>query len=231
MIDHPLLILWDVDLTLLDTHWTDKRAMSEAGRELIGREFDIDGIDMAGTLDPGIWRDIAAANGVADAAGEEPRYRAAYLARLKAREAEHPVIHALPGTQDLVARLAREAGIVQGILSGNYPEIGRCKLECAGFDPARFALCAWGSDGQVRRELFPVAFARAAALFGRPVAPDRVLVIGDTLRDVACAREFGCRMLAVATGKFSATELLAAGADRAVENLGETESLAEWICE
>jgi phosphoglycolate phosphatase len=229
MNDHPLLVLWDVDLTLLDTHWTDKLAMSEAGRELIGREFDIDGIDMSGTLDPGIWRDIAVANGIADADGLESRYRAAYLTRLKAREAEHPMIHALPGTPDLVARLAREPRIVQGILSGNYPEIGCCKLECAGFDPDRFALFAWGSDGQARQELFPVAFARASALLGRPVAPGRVLVIGDTLRDVACAREFSCRMLAVATGKFSAVELQAAGADRVVAALRETEELADWI--
>ncbi|MBN2352768.1 MAG: HAD hydrolase-like protein [Spirochaetales bacterium] len=224
-----LLVLWDVDLTLLDTHWTDKRAMAEAGRELIGRDFDIDGVDMAGTLDPNIWRDIAAANGVEDPDGLEGRYRAAYLARLKARETEHPVIHALPGARELVARLGRSDRVVQGVLSGNYPEIGHCKLTCAGIDKRLFVVYAWGTDGRERRELFPAAFERAAAFLGRPVDPGRVVIIGDTLRDVECAREFGCRMLAVATGRFSAAELEAAGADKAVTDLTETEGLASWI--
>ncbi len=223
------LVLWDVDLTLLDTRWTDKIAMSESGRELIGRDFSIDGVDMAGTLDPNIWRDIADSNGVAGADGLEPRYRAAYLARLEAREAADSVIRALPGAKELVARLSREPGAVQGVLTGNYPEIGRCKLERAGIDLRPFAVFAWGTDGKARRELFPAAFARAAALLGRPVEPGHAVVIGDTLRDVACAREFGCRMLAVATGRFSVAELERAGADRAVADLNDTEGLAVWI--
>jgi len=224
-----LLVLWDVDLTLIDTHWTDKLAMAEAGRDLIGRDFTIDGVDMAGTLDPTIWRAIATANGVEDPDGMEARYRAAYLARLTAREAEHPVIHALPGARELVAALGRSDGIVQGVLTGNYPEIGRRKLECAGVDLAPFAVFAWGTDGRERRELFPAAFARAAGVLRRAVTPARVVVIGDTLRDVACAREFGCRMLAVATGTYAAAELKAAGADKAVVDLSDTEGLAAWI--
>jgi phosphoglycolate phosphatase len=227
----PILVLWDVDLTLLDTRWTDKLAMSEAGRALIGRDFTIDGVDMAGTLDPNIWRDIAAANGVADAAGLEARYRAAYLARLKAREAEKPMIRALPGARELVARLERADGVVQGILSGNFPETGRCKLECAGINPRPFTVFAWGTDGTTRRDLFPAAFARYEELYSRPVAPDRVVVIGDTLRDIACAHEFDCRCLAVATGKFTIAELERAGADRAVPDLTDTEELARWIQE
>jgi phosphoglycolate phosphatase len=225
----PHFVLWDVDGTLLDTDWTDKRAMCEAGRELLGREFIIDGVDMAGTLDPNIWRDIAAVNGIADADGREGRYRAAYLARLKAREAEQPMIRALPGAALLVDRLRGLPGFTQGVLSGNYPEIGLCKLTSAGIDPRFFSVFAWGSDGKARRDLFPVAFTRFRETTGRAGEPDRTIVIGDTTRDVACAREFGCRMLAVATGKFSIQELTTAGADMVVKDLSDTNTLVDWI--
>jgi phosphoglycolate phosphatase len=225
----PLLVLWDVDGTLLDTHWTDKIAMSEAGLEVIGREFDIDGVDMAGTLDPNIWRDIAAANGVPDAEALEKRYRKAYLARLQAREAAAPAIRALPGTNELLGRLAEHHDVTQGVLSGNYPEIGLCKLQCAGIDRGFFTVLAWGSDGRARRDLFPAAFARYRERFSRRADPGRTVVIGDTPRDIECAREFGCRMLAAATGRFSVRELTDAGAKKAVPDLSDTDGLASWI--
>jgi phosphoglycolate phosphatase len=226
---NDLLVLWDVDRTLLETDWTDKYAMAEAGRALIGREFCLEGVDMAGTLDPAIWRDIAAANGVADAGALEDRYRAAYLLGLRQREAERPMIRALPGTLSLVTRLASLPGVTQGVLSGNYPEIGRCKLECAGFNPDIFSVFSWGSDGRARRELFPVAFERYREVTGRAIDPGRVIVIGDTVRDVACALEFGCRLLAVATGRFGAAELRAAGAETVVVDLSDTGKILDWI--
>lgn len=223
------LVLWDVDGTLLDTRWTDKIAMSEAGLAMTGKKFSIEGVDMAGTLDPNIWRDIAHANGVADAAVLEAEYRRAYLTRLRAREADAPMIIALPGAQELLARLSGMDGVTQGVLSGNYPEIGLCKLRCAGIDPNLFRVFAWGPDGRERRELLPAAFERYQKAVSQPIAPGRTVVIGDTPRDIECARAFGCRMLAVATGKFSEKELTDAGADRVVPDLADTERSADWI--
>ena len=144
------MVLWDVDGTLLDTRWTDKIAMSEAGLAMTGKKFSIEGVDMAGTLDPNIWRDIAHANGVADAAALEATYRRVYLTRLRAREAAAPMISALPGAQELLARLSGIDDVTQGVLSGNYPEIGLCKLRSAGIDSNLFRVFAWGPDGRAR---------------------------------------------------------------------------------
>ena len=223
------LVLWDVDGTLLDTRWTDKIAMSEAGLVMTGKEFSIEGVDMAGTLDPNIWRDIAHTNGVADADALEADYRRAYLTRLQAREAAAPMISALPGVQELLACLSGIDGVIQGVLSGNYPEIGLCKLRSAGIDPILFRVFAWGPEGRTRHELFPAAFARYQEAVSQPVSPGRTVVIGDTPRDIECARAFGCRMLAVATGKFSEKELADAGADLVVPDLTETRRAADWI--
>jgi phosphoglycolate phosphatase len=223
------LVLWDVDGTLLDTRWTDKIAMSEAGLAMTGKKFSIEGVDMAGTLDPNIWRDIAHANGVADAAALEANYRRAYLKRLRAREVVTPMISALPGALELLARLSGIDGVTQGVLSGNYPEIGLCKLRCAGIDSMLFRIFAWGPDGRTRRELFPAAFGQYQEAVSQPISPGQTVVIGDTPRDIECARAFGCRMLAVATGKFSEKELADAGADLVVPDLADTKRLVDWI--
>jgi phosphoglycolate phosphatase-like HAD superfamily hydrolase len=49
------------------------------------------------------------------------------------------------------------------------------------------------------------------------------VVVGDTPRDIDCAKPYGARALAVATGPFSCTELSAAGADAVFEDLSETQ--------
>ncbi|MCA9513560.1 MAG: HAD hydrolase-like protein, partial [Myxococcales bacterium] len=57
----------------------------------------------------------------------------------------------------------------------------------------------------------------------------RVLVIGDTPRDVAAARAIGAACVAVATGWTSADDLRAAGADVVVEHLEEAAALAALL--
>jgi phosphoglycolate phosphatase len=230
MHDERLLVLWDLDGTLLDTNWTDKKAMAGAGRELIGHEFSIQGIDMAGRLDPHIWRDIAAANGVREPDSLENRYRTAYLACLQKRESEKSEIVALPGAPELVGRLEEQDRVTQGILSGNFPEIGICKLQSAGIAFRPFLLYAWGSDGATRQDLVPAALAQYSELAARPLDPERVIIIGDTIRDVECAKAHRCRCLAVATGEHSLDSLVRAGADWVCRDLSKTDEIIDWIC-
>ncbi len=116
-----------------------------------------------------------------------------------------------------------------GVLTGNYPETGRLKLEAAGLDTAWFPVAAWGSDAASRRDLPPLAMRRHETLTGRRLEPGHVVVIGDTPHDVDCARASGCRSLAVATGPYRADDLVASGADLVVEDLSGTESLVKWI--
>jgi phosphoglycolate phosphatase-like HAD superfamily hydrolase len=74
-----------------------------------------------------------------------------------------------------------------------------------------------------------VGIDRYTAVKGvRPVAED-VLIIGDTIHDVACGLAHGCRVLGVATGHDSADTLARAGAHRVVENLSDTQGITAWI--
>lgn len=220
-----MLVLFDIDGTLLLSSSAGLRAMRAAGQALFGR-FEVDGVDFAGRLDPLIWGELAAANGIDDADARHEVFRARYGAELEALiERENPV-RALPGVHELVDAL--DEHVTLGILTGNYPETGRLKLRGAGVDPDRFTVCAWGSDAGARDDLPPVAIARDAPARGRTLGGEEVVIIGDTPHDVACARAHGCRVIGVATGpSHEAGDL--AGADLVVDDLTDTRRLVDWV--
>lgn len=225
-----MLVLFDIDGTLLHARGAGVRSMEQVGRRLFHPGFSMEGIAFAGRLDPLIWQDAAAANGIGDAEAREAEFRRAYAEAYAAAVADgHATATLLPGVAELLAALA-EAEIACGIVTGNYPETGRLKISGAGLEPARFAAAAWGSDGRHRRDLPPVAIERFARTAGRPIDAASVLVIGDTPHDVDCARHAGCRSLAVGTGpSFTRAEIEAAGPDHFVADLGDTDRVLGLI--
>lgn len=223
------LVLFDIDGTLLRTQRAGIRAMLEAGRALFGARFHLDGIEFAGRIDPAIWAEAAAANGLDPGPANHARFRAAYGERLAVKLAAERSAHLMPGVAALVPRLAARTDLALGLLTGNYPETGRLKIRHAGLDPNLFAVCAWGSDGAARRDLPPVAMARHRERYRRPLAPAEVVIIGDTPHDVDCARHHGCRALAVATGNFPLEALAACGPDLALADLADGAALERWL--
>lgn len=215
----PMLLLFDIDGTLLLTERAGVASMLLAGRELFGEHFSFDGIEVAGRLDSLIWRDLCARNAVADTPENHDRFRARYGLALADRLVVDPTARALPGVAPLLSALRQRDAAVLGLLTGNYPETGRLKIASAGLDPDQFLVAAWGIDAAARRDLPPVAMRRHRELLGRDVAPEQVAIIGDTPHDVDCAKHNGCRVVAVATGSFSVEQLSRAGADLVVETL------------
>ncbi|MCK4871513.1 MAG: haloacid dehalogenase-like hydrolase [Phycisphaerales bacterium] len=224
-----MLVLFDIDATLLMTYGAGVRAMEAAGREMYGPSFALDDIGFAGGLDPLIWNDLAVANHVADPQGDLPRFIEVYHAKLVAGLDEDEVSTLLPGALDLVEALAAEPDVTLGLLTGNFEITGRLKVARTGMSLSHFQVFAWGTDGTDRSDLPPVAMARYQKLHGRPIDPSLVTIIGDTPHDVRCALENGCRVLAVATGYFSADELRAAGAHHVVEDLSDTQAIVRWL--
>lgn len=224
-----MLILFDIDGTLLLTKGTGVHAMGDAGRELFGDHFTFDGVEFSGRLDPLIWRDLATHNGIDEPDTHHETFRATYRKYLSQRLAEHRTAFALPGVAALIDALSGHGQVTLGLLTGNYPETGRLKIEAAGLSPDAFSLAAWGIDGPTRRDLPPVAIQRYHEHHARTIEPERVVIIGDTPHDVDCAIHNGCRVLGVATGAFSVDELNRGGAHLAVENLEATDDVLDWL--
>jgi phosphoglycolate phosphatase-like HAD superfamily hydrolase len=194
-----------------------------------GRSFSFDGIEVSGRLDPLIYRDLAARHGIHGDEEAHAVFRATYAERLRARLAARNTERALSGAGELVRALHGLAHWAQGLLTGNYEPTGLLKVTHAGLDPAHFRINAFADHGATRRELPPVAMRRYQEATGRAVAPQRVVIIGDTPLDVDCAHHNGCRCLAVATGVHPRDELRAAGADLVVDDLSDVAGILRWL--
>ncbi|MFG0329724.1 MAG: HAD family hydrolase [Phycisphaerales bacterium] len=225
-----MLILFDIDGTLYKGNGSGRAAFLRAGAAVFGEPFTDEGVAFSGRLDPLIFADLIAANRRDHCNEKLAEARALSHAFLKEHHATREFNHsACPGTIELVERLRSRNDLTLGVLTGNWPENGRIKLESVGFDPDWFPVSVWGMDGPTRNDLPPVACSRYLEMRGEPVAVERVLVVGDTIHDIACAKVNGCRSLAVATGGGSWEELEAAAPDRLVPDLSETDDLIEWI--
>lgn len=232
----PTLLLFDIDGTLLTTEGAGRGAMQTAATHLFGEQFTFEGIHFSGRLDPAIFADAALRNKLDDHHLHHERFRDAYLAELEralARDAAR--VRSAPGIAQLLAMLRRRNGeqgdVVLGLLTGNYTLAAPIKLAAVGIDPAWFTLNAFGDEGKTRPDLVALALRKYEAQTGEPADPRRVIVIGDTPRDVECARAHHCVAFAVATGKYSVAELTDAGADVAVPDLADPTALLALIDE
>jgi len=199
------------------------RAMALAFDDLFSIRNAFEGIHMPGRTDAWILADAAAAHGITPTSAALAEFRTAYLARLR-RELEHPGPRkgVMPGVRELLDALSAHDGVYLALLTGNYEEAARIKLEY--FDLWRYFECgAFGDDAPDRNGLLPRALARVADCGGPRVPASASIVIGDTPLDIACAQAGGARSIAVATGSHSVEELRAAGADVVLENLSDTE--------
>ena len=224
-----MLILFDIDGTMLLTKGAGITAMERAGRELFGDGFGFGSIETAGRLDGLIWADLADANGVEATDGNHARFRARYAQHLHGLLAVERIATALPGVAALIEALSSWPHAALGLLTGNYPETGRLKLVAAGYEPDGFRVAAWGTDGPNRRALPPVAMARHAEIAGSPIAAQRVVIIGDTPHDIDCAKHNACRSIGVSTGAFDRRRLADDGADLALDDLSDTQRVLDWL--
>lgn len=227
------LLLFDIDGTLLDTKGAGRRAMERVAAELFGNGFSFDAVSFGGNLDPCIFREAAAANGLAGDHDEahdafHARYVPALRAELQACAAGDFACEALVGVHDALAvcRAWVDEGVAAlGCLTGNYTKAVPVKLGHVGIDPDQFTVTAFADEASTRPGLVEVAMRKHVNGSARPIDPRDVIVIGDTKRDVDCAKAHGCVAYAVCTGAGTRDELVAAGADVVVDDLSDLSPL------
>jgi phosphoglycolate phosphatase-like HAD superfamily hydrolase len=210
-----VLLLFDIDGTLLGgTTQPVGAAMLSALSEVHGIDVGVIRTQIAtdGRTDAEIARAILVAAGVSsdriDALADSVRDSCSRIAaRLLPDDLSCAV---LPGVRELLQWLARQAAVKVALLTGNYEPIARLKLARAGIGEM-FAegQGAFGSDAEDRAAL-PAIARRRAGSSRTPYPRSETIVIGDTPRDIACARADGVRCVAVATGAFSSDALAAA---------------------
>jgi phosphoglycolate phosphatase len=204
-------LLFDIDGTLLIGGAVEHaRALREAAERvhglgsLLGHE-----VEVAGRTDASIMRDVVRLGGVDEAVIDErwPEVRDAAVAAYEQLAPDDLSDRVAPGVVELLEALAAPEFRL-ALLTGNVEPIARVKLARAGighyFEPDQGG---FGSDHYNRAELPAIARARAGDW-----PRERTVVIGDTPRDIACARADGVLVAAVATGPFPVEALADADA-------------------
>lgn len=206
-----MLLLFDIDGTLLtDAAAAHAQALRRALYEVHGigtpdgRAGGLPAVEAAGRTDLEIAREIAL---VCEVPAHQFEARRGQLIDTCLREYIRLVpgdlsSKVIPGIRPLLEELAGRRGLILSLLTGNLEGVARVKLDRAGLGHLFVRhQGAFGSDSEDRVDLPPIARGRAGALCGGvPYPRTRTIVIGDTARDIACARADGLRCIAVRTG-------------------------------
>jgi phosphoglycolate phosphatase len=237
------LVLWNIDLTLVDVARVSREAYAEAFRRVIGRPL-VALPQTAGRTDSEIFFEALALNDAAvgpvgmvydpaDAGGQEllGRYthelELTFGARLDLLPKQGRV---LPGASAAVATLAGLPGVIQSVLTGTIRPNATAKLHAFGLDQFfDFEIGGYGSEIYPKGAQLLRSRGRAAEKYGGDIGMDTTVYIADSFRDVEAARIGGARCVAVASGRSSAGELRDAGADLVLDDLTDTAAVIRAV--
>ena len=216
-----LLVLWDVDYTLVSADGLGTRLYEVVFREMFGRELTAVA-PKAGRTDRAIVGDTLALSGVS------PAHVDAFLAALARVAADGAVpgpVRPMAGAAAAVAALASfgGVGVRQSVLTGNVRPLAALKLRRAGLgEHLDLDAGAYGDAHEVRAELVTVARRAASQVYRADFAGRATVLVGDTPLDVEAALATGAAAVAVATGSYAAADLAAAGAHVVLPDLTDT---------
>jgi phosphoglycolate phosphatase-like HAD superfamily hydrolase len=198
--------------------------------EVFGATGPIKGFPFAGKTDPQIILELMTLAGYAPdlIRRRMPDFWDRYVEYLEEEMSRSDRLVVYPGVAELIRALEDTDGTLLGLQTGNIERGARLKLEPTGLNPF-FPLGAFGDDSGNRNDLPGIAVQRARKQFGRTFRGREVIVVGDTAADVACARHFGGRAVAVATGFQHRDDLERSRPDVLLANFEDTDTALKAI--
>jgi phosphoglycolate phosphatase len=216
------LVLFDIDGTLCLTKGAGRESTARAMLDMFGNDANIRDLPIGGKTDWQILHEMLTEY------GQDTSQIESIMASYEARMAHHleAIIHeypaeACPGAHELVDALYTMPNIVLGVVTGNTSLTAPIKLKAVGFDFSRFVANAYGSESITRNALPALAISRARQVTGHDFQPHEIIVIGDTVADIECARASKAIAVAVQTGFEKSPQLQAAQPDYLLRDLTE----------
>lgn len=228
------VLLWDIDGTLLRS--TRAGAFKDYTvpvlESIFGTAGSIHEMRVSGMTDLQIICEALSAEGITaeQVRGRVGEIRTRFMSEMervadRAALDESPLFRPLAGAREILERVAARPRYLSSLLTGNIEPAAYLKLRLVGLADFFHALPgAFGDDSHDRRDLPALAAARINAQLKLGLRPAQFIVIGDTPNDIACAKFFGARSVAVCTGRFDSHESLAAHSpDAILADLSDTE--------
>lgn len=224
MNEAPVLVLFDIDGTLLSIAERELNVFGRALESVYGTQGPIEDYSFAGKTDHQIVFELLSSAGwsTGDIESGLTNMKARYFEMLDGM-LEASSMRVLPGVIELLDQLENESSAVLGLQTGNWEVAAGIKLARFGLE-GYFSAGAFGDGNLDRTALPPLARERAERRLDREIEPRHTVVLGDTALDVACARASGMASIGVATGSASEAELEAAGADLVLSTLAELDA-------
>jgi phosphoglycolate phosphatase len=228
-----LLVLWNIDLTLVDVARVTRTAYAEAFAKVVGKPL-VQLPPMAGRSESEIFFDALALNDVdmTPATDDLLQPFSAELARAMQARHDQLVIQGqlLPGAADAVKAVQGYGRAVQSVLTGTSRANAATKLAAFNLDGfVDLEVGGYGDEVFPKGTLLQVIRQRAQDKYQTEFDEGNTVYIADSVRDVAAAAIGGARSIAVATGRSSAAELREAGAGAVLPDLSDTSSLLRLL--
>ena len=224
------LVLFDIDETIISSGGTGRRAISRVLQKeyLLDEEFGH--INMSGKTDPQILKEIFEYL-------EKPHLYSLdnlatffdhYLAALKDEVEQSEGFKVHDGVESLLIALSSRSNSYLGLVTGNLEKGARLKLDRAHLNQY-FPIGAYGSDSANRLDLPAIAAERANRYYKQKFSPSEVVIIGDSVNDILCAKHYGAKCIAVNTGKTSWQELEVLNPEFLIKDLSNNEAVIAAI--
>jgi phosphoglycolate phosphatase-like HAD superfamily hydrolase len=224
------LLLFDIDGTLTRTQ-NGHLPFNDALLKTFGIAGDIRSVIPDGNTDPLIVEEIfAAARLKIEITAEQWEGFARRLGEsyLEAFASGSATVIALPGVSELLGALSEEAGTDQSVVTGNFETVARVKLQTAGLH-AYFCRGAYASDSRHRVDLPAIAKARWEKAKRRSIGCDQCIIVGDTAKDLAAARDNGMKCVLVGTGRYPIEELAYLEPDGCLPDFTDTRAAIDLL--
>ena len=221
------ILFFDIDGTLVNTGGAGKDAMIAAVLRQSVRDDVPPDLLVAGRSDRSIGQELFERNGLADTAENWDKFVDHYMRGLRKNLPRRPG-RVLPGVRQLIENIHARDNVVLGLVTGNVRAGAKLKLEHFGLWHF-FRFGGFGDNHADRDDIARDAMAAAREYLDGTYDPARVWVVGDTPKDVQCARAIGAQAIAVATGIHSMDELLPAEPDILLADLSDLRPILDLL--
>jgi len=222
-------ILFDIDGTILDCNKAGKISLIKATKDIFGTIGKMEHINFQGKTDPYILNESLKHMGFDKSTIEEKTelLKEKYFEYLSNTIFTHPVT-IYPGIEDIIKELSADKNIILGLLTGNFEKSAGIKI--SRFDLNKyFKMGVYGESSHNRDDLPPVAKKLLFEKFNIDIPFNKMVIIGDTIYDIQCAKKSDAISIAVGTGWVDKEELLSKKPDYFFDDLSDTKAFLKLI--